>query len=104
MANTFAQEWTLYRYADGEIVLTGTDDASGWTLQAEVAAAPGNDPDTAITPTVSTTVITIPFSASLMTTTLTDEVYYVGLWRTDGGSKKPLAAGRLTITTVASPA
>jgi len=104
MPNSFAQEWTLYRYADGEIVLTGTEDAGGWALQAEVAPAPGNTPAAAVTPTVSTTVITIPFSATLMTTTLTDEVYYVGLWRIDNGSKKPLAAGRLTITTVASPA
>jgi len=104
--NTFAQSWNAYRYADGVIVLTNTVDATGFTLRFYIAAVnPG--PTTAnvltVTPTISTVTISIPLTADQMTNTLTADGYFAALWRIDSGSTKPLANGRLNLTTIPHP-
>lgn len=103
MADSFSQEWTVYRYADTEIVLTGTGDASGFALAAEIAADPGADVALAVTPTADTTTITVSLTAAQMTDPLTADRYYLAVWRTDAGSKKPLAAGWLSLVTTPAP-
>jgi hypothetical protein len=97
------QIWQAYRHADGEIVLTGSTSAAGWTLEVDIGTDPTAAPLTTITPSISTVTITIPLSYSLMNSTLTGTDYLLTLWRTDSGSRKPLAKGVLRIVTVLHP-
>ncbi len=99
-ASTFEQTFYAYRFADNAIILSGSVDASGWTLEFEIAESPLAVPTLAITPTVVTTTITIPISYAQMTTVLTDREYQAALWRLDSGSRKPLASGTLILTIV----
>lgn len=101
-ATTWQQTWFVYRYSDAEIVLTGPD-ASGWTLEFEIATSPTATPTLTVTPTISTTTVTIPLTLAQLTSTLTADTYHGALWRTDSGSQKPLAAGTLEIVIVPYP-
>lgn len=96
-ASTWQQTWYAYRYANNELVLIGPD-ATGWTLSFEIATSPVAVPTLSITPTIATTTVTIPLTYAQMTTTLTENEYPATLWRTDSGSRKPLASGTLILT------
>jgi hypothetical protein len=104
MSSPQAQIWSVPHGADAEIVLTFTDttNPTGWAMKFTVAATKGG------TPLVEVTAITIsgpdangkyslttPLSRAQTGTTLTDDKYWADLWRTDSGSNRPLASGRL---------
>lgn len=114
MSTAFGQVWEANRYSDTEIILsqlTTTSTPSGWTLVFVIGPEPfptnpGSTIPTAtlsITPTVSGDTITVPITKAQSTSVLVKDSYEAALWRTDSGSKKPLATGTLNVVTVPTP-